>query len=222
MNKKHTTVKSLSKGLASAWSRYSYIFVFVIILAVYAVTVFANGNVFNPRHISGILSSQNTVIVGTMAIGMAMVIITGQIDLSLGSSLVLCTGVTILSYNATGGNALVMILAALGSGLLCGLLNGVLVGYAKMPPFIVTLGTMLIYRSLTLSVVREIDPALTGSSSSQFSMISDFSSYDFLRMKFGTGSLDLGIIQIPYVTFLFVALTLVFIFIIPDKKSKEA
>ena len=218
MNKKHTTVKSLSKGLASAWSRYSYIFVFVIILAVYAVTVFANGNVFNPRHISGILSSQNTVIVGTMAIGMAMVIITGQIDLSLGSSLVLCTGVTILSYNATGGNALVMILAALGSGLLCGLLNGVLVGYAKMPPFIVTLGTMLIYRSLTLSVVREIDPALTGSSSSQFSMISDFSSYDFLRMKFGTGSLDLGIIQIPYVTFLFVALTLVFIFIMGNTK----
>ena len=207
----------LLKTAGSCWSKYSYVFVFIIILIVYAITINANGNRFNPNHISGILSSQNTVIVGTMAIGMAMVIITGQIDLSLGSSLVLCTGVTIMAYNATGGNVLVMLLAALGSGLICGTINGVLVGYAKMPPFIVTLGTMLIYRSLTLSVVRELDPALTGSSSSQFSMLSSMDSYDFLRMKFGTGSLNLGI-KIPYISFLFVALTLLFIFIMSSTK----
>lgn len=208
----------LTKTLASCWTKYSYVFVFVIILIVYAITINANGNRFNPGHISGILSSQNTVIVGTMAIGMALVIITGQIDLSLGSSLVLCTGVTIMTYNASGGNVLLMILAALGSGLLCGLINGVLVAYAKMPAFIATMGTMLIYRSLTLSVVREIDPALTGSSSSQFSMISDMASYDFLRMKFGTGSLRLAGIQIPYISFLFIAITLFFIFLMSNTK----
>ena len=208
----------LLKTLANSWSKYSYIFVFVIILLVYAITISANGNRFNPGHISGILSSQNTVIVGTMAIGMAMVIITGQIDLSLGSSLVLCTGVTILAYNATGGNVLLMLIAAVASGLLCGLLNGVMVAYAKMPAFIATLGTQLIYRSLTLSVVRKIDPALTGSSSSQFSMISDMPSYDFLRMQFGTGSLRIGSIMIPYISFLFVAITLFFIFLMSNTK----
>ena len=217
-DKSKKTGASPLKAVASVWSKYSYIFVFLIILVVYAITINSTGNRFNPRHISGILSSQNTVIVGTMAIGMAMVVITGQIDLSLGSSLVLCTGVTILSYNATGGNVLVMLIAALGSGLICGLINGVLVGYAKMPPFIVTLGTMLIYRSLTLSVVREIDPALTGSNSSQFSLISDMPSYDFLRMQFGTGSLRLGSIQLPYISFLFVALTLLFIFLMSNTK----
>ena len=206
------------KTLAEYWSKYSYIFVFIIILIVYAFTINANGNRFNPGHISGILSSQNTVIVGTMAIGMAMVIITGQIDLSLGSSLVLCTGVTILTYNATGGNVLLMILAALGSGLICGAINGVMVAYAKMPAFIATLGTQLIYRSLTLSVVRKIDPALTGSSSSQFSMISDMPTYDFLRMQFGTGSLRLGSIMIPYISFLFVGITLFFIFLMSNTK----
>ena len=206
------------KLLTSAWSKYSYIFVFLIILVVYAITINANGNRFNPGHISGILSSQNTVIVGTMAIGMAMVIITGQIDLSIGSALVLCTGVTIMSYNATGGNVLVMLLAALGSGLVCGLINGLFVGLAKMPAFIVTLGTMLIYRSLTLSVVREIDPALTGSSSSQFALISDMPTYEFLRMQFGTGSLRLGRIMIPYISFLFVALTIFFIFLMAKTK----
>ena len=207
----------LLKSVGNYWSKYSYIFVFIIILIVYAITISANGNRFNAGHISGILSSQNTVIVGTMAIGMAMVIITGQIDLSLGSSLVLCTGATIMAYNASDGNVLVMLLAALGSGLLCGTINGALVAYAKMPPFIVTLGTMLIYRSLTLSVVRELDPALTGSSSSQFSMLSSMASYDFLRMKFGTGSLNLGI-KIPYISFLFVALTLLFIFLMSSTK----
>lgn len=206
------------KLLANAWSKYSYIFVFLIILVVYAITINANGNRFNPGHISGILSSQNTVIVGTMAIGMAMVIITGQIDLSIGSALVLCTGVTIMAYNATGGNVLVMLLAALGTGLVCGLINGLFVGLAKMPAFIVTLGTMLIYRSLTLSVVREIDPALTGSSSSQFALISSMPSYDFLRMKFGTGSLRLGSVMIPYISFLFVALTIFFIFLMAKTK----
>ena len=104
-------------------------------------------------------------------LGMAFVIITGQIDLSVGSSLVLCTGVTIVVFNMTDSIVL-MILAALVTGALCGLINGLLVGLGKMPPFVVTLGTMLIYRSLTLSVVRKIDPAISGSSSSQFAMIS--------------------------------------------------
>jgi len=206
------------KILSEYWGRYSYVFVFLIILAVYALTINANGNKFNPRHISAILSSQNTVIVGTMAIGMAMVIITGQIDLSIGSALVLCTGVTIMTYNISGGNVLYTLLAALASGLICGIINGLFVGLAKMPSFIVTLGTMLIYRSLTLSVVREIDPAITGSSSSQFALNGDLTSYDFLRLKFGTGNLNLGSIQIPYISILFVLITLFFIFLMSNTK----
>ena len=206
------------QALAKCWSKYSYIFVFAIILVVYAIVIIANGNAFNSGHISVIFSSQNTGIVGTMALGMALVIITGQIDLSVGSSLVLCTGVCILTYNATGGNVFLMILSALAAGFLCGLINGLFVGLAKMPPFIVTLGTMLIYRSLTLSFVREIDPALTGSSSSQFSMLSDMPSYDFLRMKFGTGSLKIAGFKFPYITFLFVFITIFFIFLMSKTK----
>lgn len=219
-NKTETTKEKagFGKALARCWSKYSYIFVFAIILVLYAITISANGNAFNSGHISVIFSSQNTVIVGTIALGMAMVIITGQIDLSVGSALVLCTGVTILTYNVTNGNILLMLLAALGSGFLCGLVNGLFVGLAKMPPFIVTLGTMLIYRSLTLSFVREIDPALTGSSSSQFSMLSDKPTYDFLRMKFGTGSLKIAGMKLPYITFLFVFVTILFIFIMGKTK----
>lgn len=215
-NKTEKSGAGFGKRLASTWTKYSFIFVFIIILIVYAITISVNGNVFKFSHISAILSSQNTVIVGMIALGMALIIITGQIDLSVGSSLVLTTGACIMAYNVTG-SGLVMLLVALLVGALCGLINGALVGLAKMPPFIVTLGTMLIYRSLTLSFVRTIDPAITGSGSSQFAMISDHASYDFLRMKFGTGSLDLGI-KLPYITFLFVALLVLMIILSKNTK----
>ncbi|MCC8162313.1 MAG: ABC transporter permease [Lachnospiraceae bacterium] len=163
-------------------------------------------------HISAILASQTTVIVGTMALGMALVIITGGIDLSVGSGLVLVTGVTIMAYNATS-SIIVMLLAALIVGALCGLINGLMVGCAKMPAFVATLGTQLIYRSVTLTYVRMVDPALSGSSSSQFSMISSNKYYNALRMGFGTGKLNLGFIELPYITILFFVLLALFIII---------
>ena len=82
MNKKN----SFGAVAGKIWSQYSFIFVFLIILVGYAFTIQANGNAFKWSHIAAVLGSQNTCIVGTMALGMALVIITGQIDLSIGSS----------------------------------------------------------------------------------------------------------------------------------------
>ena len=210
--------KSIGSTIGRIWSQYSFIFVLFIIMIGYAITINSNGNTFKFSHIAAILSSQNTVIVGTMALGMACVIITGQIDLSVGSALVLCTGVSIMVFNVTD-SIFLMVLAAIATGALCGAVNGLLVGLGKMPPFVVTLGTMLIYRSLTLSVVRKIDPAISGSSSSQFAMISDNSHYEFLRMKFGTGKLVLGQgISLPYIFFVFLLVAI--IFIVMSKNTK--
>ncbi len=203
--------------IGRVWSQYSFVFVLFIIMIGYAITINSNGNTFKWSHIAAILSSQNTVIVGTMALGMACVIITGQIDLSVGSSLVLCTGVSIMAFNMTN-SIIVMVIAAIATGALCGAVNGLLVGLGKMPPFVVTLGTMLIYRSLTLSVVRKIDPAISGSSSSQFAMLSDNSNYEFLRMKFGTGKLALGNFSLPYIFFVFLLVAI--IFIVMSKNTK--
>lgn len=204
---------SIGKILA----QYSYIFVFLIILVGYAITVQLGGNHFNSKHIASILGSQQTVIIGTIALGMAFVIITGQIDLSVGSSLVLTTGACIMVFNMTN-SIILFILSALAVGALCGLINGSLVGFGKMPPFVVTLGTMLIYRSLTLSVVREIDPAITGSSSSQFAMMSANSNYDFLRMQFGVGKLNLFGFSIPWIFFVFLLMAILFIVISHNTK----
>ena len=209
--------KKIKNTVGRAWSQYSFIIVMFIVMIVYAIAIGANGNSFKWSHIAAILGSQNTCIVGTMALGMALVIITGQIDLSIGSSLVLTTSATILAFNVTN-SILVMILTALVVGSLCGLINGLLVGLAKMPPFIVTLGTMLIYRSLTLSFVRTMDSSVTGSNSSQFAMITTNSKYNFLRMQFGTGKLEIGGFSIPYITFVF--LLMVILFVVISKKTK--
>lgn len=210
---KGSLIKKVGRVIQNAWKQYS--FVFAIILLVYITTIQLNGKVFKWGHFTAILSSQNTVIVGTIALGMALVIITGQIDLSVGSSLVLSTGAAIMAFNITN-NVFIMFLVAVLAGGICGGINGVLAGFAKMPPFIVTLGTMLIYRSLTLSLVRDIDPSITGSSSSQFSLISDHSNYEALRMQFGTGSIP-GI-SIPYITFVFLFCTLLILFVSKNTK----
>ncbi len=199
------------------WSHYTFIFIMLLIMIVYAITLTANGNTFKWSHIAAILSSQNTCIVGTMALGMALIIITGQIDLSIGSALVLTTSATIVAFNITNSIA-VMILTALVTGCICGLINGILVGLAKMPPFIATLGTMLIYRSLTLSVVRAVDSEMSGSTSSQFAMLRTNSRYNFLRMQFGTGKLQIGSFSIPYITFVFILM--VALFIVITRKTK--
>ena len=208
--------KKLSLG--RLWTDYSYIFVLVLIIIAYAFVLTNNGVRFNWNHIVGIFSSQTTCIVGTMALGMALIVITGNIDLSLGSGLVLCTGVAIMVFNTTGSPAL-MFISAIASGALCGLINGVLIGLAKMQAFIATLGTMLIYRSIALYIARSIPQTISGSGSGQFAMMNTQPKYQGLRQGFGAGRLTIGGTDIiPWITVLFLVLAFITIFI--TKKTK--
>lgn len=207
----------MKNKLSKILSKYSFIFIAILIFVVYAFIINSTGKTFNWGHVTSILGSQNTCIVGIMAIGMAMVVITGGIDLSLGSSLVVCTGVCIMVYNVTLSVPL-MLLSAILTGALCGLINGLLVGYINMPPFIATLGTQLIYRSLMLSVVRDIDATISGSGSSQFMLIKNTPAYEPLRFTFGNGKLNLGIIDIPYITLVLVLM--ITLFVVISKKTK--
>ena len=209
--------KKKTNFIVKLWKEHSYIFVMLIILVGYAITVSAGGATFRWAHIAAILASQQTCVIGTMALGMALIVITGNIDLSLGSGLVLCTGLSILTFNTTG-SAPLMFIVAIGSGALCGLLNGIMVGLANMQAFIATLGTMLIYRSIALTIVRTIPSEVSGSISSQYAMVAGSPAYDWLRMKFGTGKLTIGEFTLPWITILFLVLALLIIFL--SKKTK--
>ncbi|MGC0239085.1 ABC transporter permease [Arthrobacter sp. SD76] len=89
---------------------------------------------------------QNVSILGVLGIGMTFVIVTSGIDLSVGSVLVFSGVVAAKVMQAMGGGgwgtAVVGILVSIACGLAWGLLNGVLIAKAKVPPLIVTLGTL--------------------------------------------------------------------------------
>ncbi|MFK5279733.1 ABC transporter permease, partial [Lacticaseibacillus paracasei] len=80
-----------------------------------------------------------------IAFGMTFVILTGGIDLSVGSILALSGAVT-ASMLASGFAAPLALLAGLVLGAIFGLLNGILIAYGKAAPFIATLATMTIFR----------------------------------------------------------------------------
>ena len=93
--------------------------------------------------------AQQTAINAVVAVGMTFVILSGGIDLSVGSILAL-SGV-VLGTLLQDGQALPVALAlALGVGLVCGAANGALVSWGSLPPFIVTLGMMSVARGAAL------------------------------------------------------------------------
>src|SRR5215472_13629437 len=87
--------------------------------------------------------TRNFAFIGIMALGMTMVIVTGGIDLSVGSVMGLAAIAAGLVLQDAGPWWLAMG-AGLATGVLTGAVNGVLVAWAGLPPFVVTLGTLYI------------------------------------------------------------------------------
>lgn len=88
-----------------------------------------------------------TLIVGTCAIGMTLVIASGGLDLSVGSGIALA-GVTGALALKSGWPLPAAVLSAVAVGGLCGLYNGLLITLLRLPPFIVTLGTLGLFRGV--------------------------------------------------------------------------
>ncbi|MCO8273537.1 ABC transporter permease [Actinoplanes sp. TRM 88003] len=109
----------------------------------------------NPRFLSGQSIRDNllnTAILAVMATGQAIVVITRNIDLSVGSVLgISAFAVATMMSNNQDLPMIVALLAGLAIGAVAGLLNGVLVRYGKVPALVVTLGTLYIYRGITYS-----------------------------------------------------------------------
>jgi ribose transport system permease protein len=92
---------------------------------------------------------RQTAVFNTMALGMTIVIISGGIDLSVGSILGLSGLIGTMALEA-GYPIIVGVLIGVAVGTACGFLNGLLVTRLRIPPFVVTLGTLGIYRGLSL------------------------------------------------------------------------
>ena len=142
----HKGKRSLTKTLGN----YSFILIFAFILIAYLII---NAGATTLNGVMNIL--RHSAVVGIMAFGMGLVIITGGIDLSVGSMLSLIGGLGVVAFNASNSVILTFLTVVL-VGCVLGFFNGILIGKVKMPPFIVTLATMLIYRSVAQYYLRTL------------------------------------------------------------------
>lgn len=141
------------------WGQYSIILVFLGIIIIASILL---GRTFlDGQNFLNIL--RNNSILGILSLGMAFVIISGNIDLSIGSALVAVGALTIMITNFFGdilGPELGWLAVALGifsalaAGAALGLLNGVIITKGRVPSFIVTLGLMNIYRSVSMYFMK--------------------------------------------------------------------
>lgn len=130
----------------SVVNNYSFIFSFVILVL---IALYFNPAIIRPANLLTLLA--NSTITGIIACGMTLVIISGQIDLSVGSIVSLTAGLGILILNSTNSIGL-MFLFCLVFGLMLGAINGFLVTYLKLAAFIATLATQSAYRSIITQI----------------------------------------------------------------------
>ncbi|HYO38371.1 MAG TPA: ABC transporter permease [Nocardioidaceae bacterium] len=118
------------------------------LLALVAYTAASNSRFLSGQSIRDILLG--TAIVAVMAVGQAVVVITRNIDLSVGSVLGL-SAFTVATVASENPGLPVVALLALGLvvGAVCGVVNGVLVRFGQVPALVVTLGTLYIFRGIT-------------------------------------------------------------------------
>jgi ribose transport system permease protein len=151
-----TSIYSLLPGLARSQSLLIYIVLFGII-AVFSFI--APDTFFQASNLRLVL--QNAAILLVLGVGATFVIITGGIDLSIGSVLVFSSVAASSAMKHLGGDgwstALVGAVVAVGSGALWGLVNGVLIAKARIPSMIVTLGTMGVALGIALVMTGGVD-----------------------------------------------------------------
>lgn len=160
------------------WSKnalFSTVFALVVMVLIQSVVMWVNagsfGGMFGKMGMAWLNILRNNAYQGVIALGMCFIIISGGIDLSVGS--MLCALGAILMYLLAPGSGLLASLGITGplayvlailltilAGYLFGQLNGALIAYGKLPPFIATLGTMKVFRSVTQQLTKKFNPEI--------------------------------------------------------------
>lgn len=130
----------------------AYTMVFALI-AIWIYFHYSTGQIFlEPRNFSNLM--RQTSVTGVLAVGMLMVIVAGQIDLSVGSVVGLAGGVAAIAQGWLGWGLVPSLGAGLLTAFVIGAGQGSLVAYLNIPAFIVTLGGLLAWRGVVLGLTR--------------------------------------------------------------------
>jgi len=130
----------------------AYTMVFALI-AIWIYFHYSTDHIFlEPRNFSNLM--RQTAVTGVLAVGMLMVIITGQIDLSVGSVVGLAGGVAAIAQGWLGWGLVPSLASGIAVGIGIGAVQGTLTAYINIPAFIVTLGGLLAWRGVVLGLTR--------------------------------------------------------------------
>lgn len=122
-----------------------------VLMYVFAMAVWGGG-FLNPQQFFNLFNNNAYLII--ISCGLTIVMITGGIDISVGGSIALITMASVVFMEDHGGGVFSSLLIALGIGLAIGAVQGFLVAYLKIQPFIVTLAGMFFTRGMTTIVSK--------------------------------------------------------------------
>ena len=134
-------IRKLYGDIMSKYSIYFVLFIMIIVCS------FLNSNFLTFSNLSNI--SSQLAVTTILACGATMLIISGMIDLSCGSVLALAGVLSVASYKSTN-NMILAILVAIVIGVICNLINAIMITKFKVPPFIATLAMLTMARGAAL------------------------------------------------------------------------
>lgn len=178
-------LKNVSREQKQLLSTFTGLFIILVIFSILSPYFFSVNNLLTV--------ATQTAIIAIIAIGQTYVMITTGIDLSIGSNIAL-SGMIAGMAMTSGVPVWISMILGLVAGCLVGAINGVMVAWGRIPPFIATLGTMTAIRGVSLTLTQGIP---VSSLPKSFTFI-------------GTGSL----LGIPVPVILMIALTVMFGFIL--------
>ena len=145
-----TSSPSRLRGLLQGRSR-QYGMATALVAIIVLFQILTGGLLLTPLNVTNLIMQNSYILI--LAIGMMLVIITGHIDLSVGSVVAFTGAVSAIMLTSWGLPTIVVVPAALFLGALIGAWQGFWVAYVGVPAFIVTLAGMLIFRGATLAVL---------------------------------------------------------------------
>ncbi|WP_145022508.1 multiple monosaccharide ABC transporter permease [Paenibacillus sp. Y412MC10] len=167
-------METLVKLFKNNIRQYGMIIALVFIMILFEIIT--GGLLLKPINITNLILQNSYILV--LAIGMVLVIITGHIDLSVGSIAAFVGAVAAIMMVDLHWHPVVAVIASLVVGALIGAWQGFWVAYVKIPAFIVTLAGMLLFRGLTMIVLKgqSIAPFPNGFQKISSGFIPDFGS----------------------------------------------
>lgn len=157
LNKKRDFIDTDSKKsytnffhiLKEIFQKYSMYFFLIIIMLIFQIVT--DGILLRPLNLTNIILQNSYILI--LAIGMVILIILGDIDLSVGSIAAFTGALSAVFTISFGLSTFVSIILCLVIGMLIGAFQGFWIAFVKVPAFIATLAGMLIFRGLTIAVL---------------------------------------------------------------------